>query len=175
MLPVDGVSDWFDIDTINTALTDAGYKPDTGNGSTLFNDDRGLGKKYILNKMYLDGSLYAVKLEGYKQALKVRIPDKVRKYYSGSPCVVCGTSHQIEIDHKDGVKKETDKIEDFQPLCKHCNGRKREVCKKCRETGHRFDATTLGFSKPVLSGDVLYAGSCIGCFWYDPKVFRLDR
>lgn len=167
-----GVSDWVDIDQINEALVSHGYSPDTGNGSTLFNHDRGLGKKYKLQKYYLDGCLLSVKLDGIKKVKALRAPREVRKALKGRPCVVCGTSHQIEIDHKDGVKKETMDEEDFQTLCKHCNSRKREVCKKCRETGLRFNAMSLGFDRPVISGNSSYEDTCLGCFWYDPKAFR---
>lgn len=167
-----GVSGWIDIDSVNEALIADGHRPDTGNGSTLFNDDRGMGIKYNLQKYYLSGALLSVKLDGFKKKQKLYIPKAIRNVLKNQPCALCGTSHQIEIDHKDGVKKETQDEQDFQPLCKHCNGRKREVCKKCRETGQRFDAMSLGFSRPVSSGNILYEGTCVGCFWHDPKAFR---
>lgn len=168
-----GVSDWVDIDSINDKLMKAGYRPDTGNGSTLFNSDRGLGKTYIIHKEYLDGSVHVVKLAGLKEQVNLNIPDAVRQHFKGDACVVCGTTHQIEIDHKDGRKTDdVEGIEDFQAMCKHCNDRKREVCKKCKETGERFDATTLGFKNPVSAYHCLYEGTCEGCFWFDPIVFR---
>jgi hypothetical protein len=57
---------------------------------------------------------------------------------------------KIEIDHKDGRKNdkrisdlETQRIEDFQPLCKAANDIKRQICKKCRETNKRWNAKNI--------------------------------
>jgi hypothetical protein len=57
---------------------------------------------------------------------------------------------KIEIDHKDGRKNDlhisdlhTQKIDDFQPLCKAANEVKRQICKKCKETDKRWDAKNL--------------------------------
>ena len=56
-------------------------------------------------------------------------------------CVILGVNGfsentKIEIDHKDGRKedmrvsdKSTQRLEDFQPLCKAANDIKRQICK----------------------------------------------
>ncbi len=56
----------------------------------------------------------------------------------------------IEVDHKDGRKDDlrvsdsnAQTFDDFQALCKACNDKKRQICKKCKESGYRFDATKI--------------------------------
>ncbi|EJB67277.1 type II restriction enzyme NlaIII [Helicobacter pylori Hp H-45] len=68
---------------------------------------------------------------------------------------MCGTrgnseNTQIEVDHKDGRKDDprvsdsnAQTFDDFQALCKACNDKKRQVCKECKETDHRFKATKI--------------------------------
>ena len=93
-------------------------------------------------------------------------------------CVVLDTSNP-ECDHKDGrlddprlsdVKRQT--ISDFQPLSHAANAAKRQHCKSCRETGKRFDARKLGYKMAQIKGDEDYNGTCVGCYWYDPKKFN---
>ncbi len=67
---------------------------------------------------------------------------------------------QIEIDHKDGRKDDlrvsdlnTQTFDNFQALCKACNDKKRQICKKCKESGYRFDATKIpGNRYPFYGG-----------------------
>ncbi|GAA8717702.1 hypothetical protein HpDR94a_09560 [Helicobacter pylori] len=73
---------------------------------------------------------------------------------------------QIEIDHKDGRKDDlrvsdlnTQTLDDFQALCKACNDKKRQIGEKCKENGHRFDATKiLGNRYPFYEGAFEYDG-----------------
>ncbi len=86
---------------------------------------------------------------------------------------------QIEIDHKDGRKDDlrvsdlnTQTFDDFQALCKACNDKKRQICKKCKESGYRFDATKIpGNRYPFYEGAFEYDG-CVGCYQYDPIQYR---
>ncbi len=96
-------------------------------------------------------------------------------------CGVRGNSEntQIEIDHKDGRKDDlrvsdlnTQTFDDFQALCKACNDKKRQICKKCKESGYRFDATKIpGNRYPFYEGAFEYDG-CVGCYQYDPIQYR---
>ena len=65
---------------------------------------------------------------------------------------VNGTSEntKIEVDHKDGRKKDmrvsdqsTQRLEDFQPLCKAANDIKRQICKNCKQTDKCWDAKNI--------------------------------
>ncbi len=41
-------------------------------------------------------------------------------------------------------------------LCKACNDKKRQICKKCKESGYRFDATKIpGNPYPFYEGAIL--------------------
>lgn len=89
---------------------------------------------------------------------------------------------KIEIDHKDGRKnnmrvsnQSTQKIEDFQPLCKAANDVKRHICKECKRTDIRWDARNIkGNPYAFYKGSSHYTKSlgCVGCYQYDPVEYR---
>jgi hypothetical protein len=91
---------------------------------------------------------------------------------------------KIEIDHKDGRKDDwrvsdisTQRIEDFQPLCKAANDAKRQICKRCKETDKRWDAKNLlGNPYSFYEGDENYNDElgCKGCYQYDPVEYRMQ-
>jgi hypothetical protein len=68
------------------------------------------------------------------------------------------------------INKQTPK--DFQPLSKAANNAKREHCKKCKESGVRFDAKNIGYPVSQYKGNTKYQGTCVGCYWYSPSDFR---
>ena len=90
---------------------------------------------------------------------------------------------KIEIDHKDGRKEnervsdsKTQKLEDFQPLCKAANDIKRQICKRCKETGKRWDAKNIkGNPYSFYEGEENYTEElgCVGCYQYDPVEYRI--
>jgi len=130
----------------------------------------------------------ALKLNGYRKIKDNKtqhIRNDIKKEISKKRCVVLGTlrscDHKTEVDHKDGRKQDenvmssiTQKLNDFQPLSKPANDAKRQFCKKCLETGKRYDAKLLGYPVSFTKGDSNYEEdiSCKGCFWYDPIEFR---
>ncbi len=66
----------------------------------------------------------------------------------------------------------TQTFDDFQALCKAYNDKKRQICKKCKESGYRFDATKIpGNRYPFYEGAFEYDG-CVGCYQYDPIQYR---
>lgn len=157
--------------------------PLTGNGSPFFQNDRGLGKKYTLEKQRDKGNrLSHIRTTGFASYHQTHrgssIPLPVKKWIgSGLPCSMCGTTSNIVSDHKDGNKQpiETPDISDFQPLCLHCNTVKREICKKCADTFIRFDAKSLGYIISWTIGNADFKPKyprCIGCYWYSPIEFR---
>lgn len=104
-----------------------------------------------------------------------------------SRCVMLGVrgfseNTRIEIDHKDGRKSDervsdaaTQKIEDFQPLCKAANDVKRQICKECKASGKRWDAKLIkGNPYSFYEGDLNYQDDlgCVGCYQYDPVEYR---
>ena len=114
------------------------------------------------------------------------ISQAIRDALGECPCVVCGSNSNIEIDHKNGLYNDprvlnihTQTVDDFQPLCKHCNDQKRQTIKKMKETGIRHSACDipslrmLGFD--YNRGDETYdindPNTMVGTYWYDPTQF----
>ena len=67
--------------------------------------------------------------------------------------------------------KNNQQIDDFQPLCKTANDSKRQHCKKCIETGKRYDAKRLGYKESYIYGSE-NSKTCVGCYWNDPRKFN---
>lgn len=157
-----------------------------GNGGDWCRNDGSLGKKYNIRKRYSGkgNKIISIELHGYqknptKRAIKAEIQKKIKE----QRCVVLGTG-RTECDHKDGRLDDprvsnvgSQKLSDFQPLSKAANVAKRQHCKECKDTGNRFDATRLGFKVSQIDGNGKYRGSCVGCYWHDPKRFHgaLDK
>lgn len=90
----------------------------------------------------------------------------------------------IEVDHKDGRKNDmrvsdpsTQRLEDFQPLCKAANDIKRQICKNCKANDKRWDARNIdGNPYSFYKGDENYTDElgCVGCYQYDPVEYRIQ-
>ena len=121
----------------------------------------------------------------FSQSIRKDICDAIRK----RKCVmlgVNGTSENttIEVDHKDGRKNDmrvsdpsTQRIEDFQPLCKAANDIKRQICKNCKTYDIRWDARNIeGNPYSFYEGDENYTEElgCVGCYQYDPVEYRIQ-
>lgn len=165
-----------------------------GNGGSWCRASSSLAKKYIVefDKSLTSGnSIDAVRLNGFKteKTFSQAIRKDIKDFYKDKNCVmlgVHGTSEntKIEIDHKDGRKDDwrvsdskTQRIEDFQPLCKAANDIKRQICKNCKETDKRWDAKNiLGNPYSFYKGDENYTEDlgCIGCYQYDPVEYRKE-
>lgn len=98
----------------------------------------------------------------------------IKNYFKTIPqkCVMCGSSSNLEIDHKKPINRldflPTDDNSDhssYQLLCNRCNTLKRQRCIKCVETDiieNRPDIISLC---PNIK--TKYDGDCSGCYWYD--------
>ena len=110
----------------------------------------------------------------------------IKKHYQNKKCVVCGTNTDVQCDHKNGLYNDprvlnikTQTIDDFQPLCRHCNCQKRQVEKKTRETSKRYGATNIPslaiFGIDFIEGDETInledINALKGTYWYDPVEF----
>ena len=106
---------------------------------------------------------------------------------SGATCVVCGTSSDIVCDHKNDLYNDdrvldvkTQTLEDFQPLCNHCNLQKRQICKEEELSEKLYSAKQIARyrqydfefpweKKPYDRG----LSSCkVDTYWYDPVEFN---
>ena len=184
----DGVSRW-----VKASEFVGEYKPlQLGNGGSWCRASSALAKKYIVefDKSLTSGnSIDAVRLNGFNtgKTFSQNIRSDIKEFYKNKNCVMLGIqgnseNTKIEIDHKDGRKDDwrvsdvkTQKLEDFQPLCKAANDAKRQICKRCKETDKRWDAKNIkGNPYSFYIGDENYTDElgCIGCYQYDPVEYR---
>lgn len=132
-------------------------------------------------------AIYLIKICGRLDRSSARpIRSDIRNALKEGPCVSCGTTSQIEIDHKNGLyndprvlSSETQTVDDFQPLCKHCNDQKRQTYNYTKKTGKRYAASqipmlrSLGidFIKGDESFDPTDPNATVGSYWHDPVQF----
>ena len=118
--------------------------------------------------------------------LSRNIRTDIKKILFKNPCVSCGSFNNIEIDHKNGLYNDprvlnilTQNLDDFQPLCKHCNDQKRETYVFMKKYGKRYGASLIpalkSFGVDFTQGDESYDCTNInamqGTYWYDPVLF----
>lgn len=153
-----------------------------GNGGDWCRDDA--WKRYGIkihrhkyNGAIVELSYEFISVESFTQQIRPDISSVISK----DKCVSCGTTSDIEVDHKNGRKNGPEMdinlqvLNHFQPLCGHCNKVKRERCKKCEESDKRFDARdNLYYTTGWIEGEEDYQENigCVGCYWYDPKKFK---
>ncbi len=152
-----------------------------GNGGSWCRDDGPLARRFNVRRNKAKGKIVSVELQGFKkQPIMKPIPSHVREKITGQPCAVLAV-RSVEVDHKDGRRDDprlTDPakvtVDDFQPLSKAVNVAKRQHCKQCRESGQRFDARRLGYLVSQFKGNGVYHGTCVGCYWHDPRRFNAE-
>ena len=184
----EGVSQWVPTSAFVGRYSDLQF----GNGGSWCRASSSLAKKYIVefDKTITPGnSIDAVRLNGFnmERPFNQAIRKDIKDHYKGERSVMLGVrgfseNTKIEIDHKDGRKEDwrvsnpkTQRVEDFQPLCKAANDVKRQICKECKLSNERWDATNIkGNPYPFYEGDIHYSDDlgCIGCSQYDPVEYR---
>lgn len=185
-----GVSRWVWVSEFVGEFSDLAL----GNGGSWCRASSSLAKKYKVefDKSRTNGnSIDAIRLNGFNQKahFSQAIRQDIKDFYKQQKCVmlgVCGKSEntKIEIDHKDGRKNDerisnlsTQKLDDFQPLCKAANDIKRQICKVCKDTNKRWDAKNIkGNPYSFYKGDENYTQGlgCVGCYQYDPVAYRKE-
>lgn len=163
-----------------------------GNGGSWCRANSTLAKKYIVEfdkSLSKGNSIDAIRLNGFKieDTFNQNIRKDIRDFYKKQKCVMLGVNGfsentKIEVDHKDGRKNdwrisnpETQCFEDFQPLCKAANDVKRQICKECKKSNIRWNATNIkGNPYPFYKGGEAYTEKlgCVGCYQYDPVEYR---
>jgi len=148
-----------------------------GNGGGWCRDDGPLGNFFNIDRKKLKGKIVSVQLVGYKKnTFNRNIPSNIHNEFKNSRCCILDiTSKLIEVDHKDGRYDDymiDPDVKDYQSFHSNVNKAKRQHCKKCKETGIRYDAIRLGYNASQFIGPKEYRGSCIGCYWYDPYEFN---
>ena len=183
-----GISRWVSVDEFVGEFKEL----QLGNGGSWCRKSSNLAKKYLIefDKQKTKGnSIDRIRLNGFNQtqSFNQNIREDIRKFYKTKKCVMLGVNGnsentKIEIDHKDGRKEnlrvsdtETQKIEDFQPLCKAANDVKRQICKRCKQTNKCWNAKNIkGNPYAFYVGDENYIEElgCVGCYQYDPVEYR---
>ena len=110
--------------------------------------------------------------------------DKEIKQHS---CVSCGSHSDIICDHKndiyndeDVLNSKTQKIEDFQPLCNHCNLQKRQIFKNETKKNKIYSAKNFQkykmfpfeFPWEKKAFDLKDINTKKDTYWYDPVEFN---
>ncbi len=113
------------------------------------------------------------------------IRSDIRNAICQLPCVHCGIKEDIQCDHKNDLKndprvllKETQTLDDFQPLCRSCNDKKRNALQYTKKNGVRYGASKIipGWMADFTIGDETldfddpdwYKGT----YWGDCVAFR---
>ena len=162
------------------------------NGFSWGRKGSSLDKEYIVEvrrDLTPGNTIDAIRTNGFNKefSFSQAIRSDIINFFKNKKCVMLGINGdsintKIEIDHKEGTKdnprvsnRATQKIEDFQPLCKAANDAKRQICKKCQETNIRYDARNLeGFPLSYYKGGAeLSIYGCEGCYQYDPVKYRM--
>jgi len=114
--------------------------------------------------------------------IRKEIKDYYKKLLS---CVVCGTTKTV-CDHKNDLYNDvrvlnikTQSIDDFQPLCNHCNLQKRQVCKTEYQNNKIYSAKNIQryknypfeFPWEKKAFDINDTNCKNETFWYDPVDF----
>lgn len=147
---------------------------------------RNRGLKHLkLEKKIIDSVIHW-RFNGFEENQKPNRPIKkeIKEELSKKTCVHTGfkgtKNNPIVIDHKNGRYNDEDvldintqKVEDFQPICNQSNLNKRTYCNNiCMKTNKRFDAKVLGYNISFIDGDENYQGTCNGCYWFDCLMFK---
>jgi hypothetical protein len=110
----------------------------------------------------------------------------IHKEITSKSCVICGTKTDIICDHKNDLYNDErvldskrQKIDDFQPLCNHCNLQKRQVCKQETQTQKIYSAKNITryqqyrfefpWEKKVFDKTDIYCKN--DTYWFDPVEF----
>jgi hypothetical protein len=111
----------------------------------------------------------------------------ILEHYKNISCANCGSNSELQCDHKNGLYNnprvlnlETQTLDDFQSLCRHCNCQKRQIDKKTKESMKRYGATNIPCLKPYgidfIEGtetlDQYNSNAMKGTYWYDPIAFH---
>lgn len=128
------------------------------------------------------------KIFGMKSSDGTRsIRKDILEYYKKQPCAQCGSTAELQCDHKNGLYNDsrvlhldTQTLDDFQSLCRHCNCLKRQYEKASKATLTRYPATNIPSLKcygiDFIEGDATLnldnPNAMRGTYWYDPIAFH---
>ena len=127
--------------------------------------------------------VHSKRLNVAKRPIKKEIDRAVKK----KCCVSCGSRSEIICDHKNDIYNDenvlninTQKENDFQPLCNHCNLQKRQVFKDETKNNKIYSAKNLEKYQPFKfdfpwekkAFNINDANTKTDTYWYDPVEFN---
>lgn len=144
----------------------------------------------------IDNFIYSKKTNGiigiYVYSLKTisnnrPISNNIKKIIHSKSCIVCGSFNEIVCDHKNSLYNDiqvlnikTQTINDFQPLCNHCNLQKRQVNINEEQNNkiysakniERYKSYTFEFpwEKKCFNKTDIYCKN--DTYWFDPNEFE---
>lgn len=122
-----------------------------------------------------------------KNNSKRLINKDISRCIKSNPCVSCGSTNDIVCDHKNDLYNDervldiySQSIDDFQPLCNHCNLQKRQICKEEKENKKLYSAkrfrkySIFPFEFPweKKNFDLSDIDTKKDSYWYDPVEFN---
>ena len=150
-------------------------------------------KIYIIYKLFTQkaltrkgGGVKYLQFYGKKPIIPVKdqgIREDIRRTICSQPCCVCFRTDSIECDHKNDLKndlrvlvKSTQTLDDFQPLCKHCNMLKKSASQLRNKTNKRIGATKYFYNIDFITGDENFDKNdpnwYKGTYWGDVREFK---
>jgi 5-methylcytosine-specific restriction endonuclease McrA len=126
--------------------------------------------------------VYGIRTKISKRTIKQEISKKIKS----NSCVICGTKSDIICDHKNDLYNDarvlntkTQVLDDFQPLCNHCNLQKRQICKEEERNKKIYSAKNIArYNKYQFEfpwEKKVFDKNDINCkqdtYWFDPVEF----
>lgn len=136
------------------------------------------------------GAVIGIFVHSEKMNIEKRpIKSEIKKVIGKKSCVSCGSTSAIVCDHKNDIYNDTcvldtktQKLDDFQPLCNHCNLQKRQVFKDEKNKNKLYSAKNIPqysnevypfefpWEKKVF--DIKDSSTKRDTYWYDPIEFN---
>ena len=154
-------------------------------------ENKFIENNFIVNKFRSENNGKGI-IGIFVHSIRINIPqrpirDDIKKTIVQLCCVSCGSSSEIVCDHKNDLynnervlNKKTQKLQDFQPLCNHCNLQKRQIAKNEIKNEILYSAKNLAkykvyrfefpWEKKVF--DKNESSTKEDTYWYDPVEFN---
>lgn len=187
-----GVSKWVDRGTVSSDVKDLGNNGVFRNG-VLLQDNRYIWETQRASSKP-KSKILKIRTAGLNpdgvKSLDRPIRDDIHKLCKAKKCVFCGSSADVT-DHKNDLYNDprvldakTQVLEDFQPVCTHCNLLKRQKARDRKSSEDRQSAQDVPQIAALFPGLHFTAGNgyyydeqdpnaLLGTYWYDPIAFIL--
>jgi len=168
-----------------TSVTNKGVKVYSENTEDSINPD--ILAKFLEENKTKKGILGIFVHSKRENIVKRPIRKEIDKEIKKNACVSCGSRSEIICDHKNDIYNDarvldtkTQVMDDFQPLCNHCNLQKRQIFKDEIKNGKIYSAKNLQkyqmfpfeFPWEKVALDISDIKTKKETYWYDPVEFN---